>query len=468
MSDGAVVPAGRVLVGPGRESARFRALSVTIFGSAVACVVSGLSLDRPSTSWNEVLVFAGAAVLAGLLSVHSGSSVALSLDMPVLLAAALVLGPGVGGAIALIAYVDPREWRHELSPSRAICNRGQTALSVMGGSAVFTATGGELGVWPASLVTGFLALATDISINYLLVGLMTSVRARTSVLTSLTQLQLGPSRLFAVMYLAYGLMSVLLAEATAAMGLRGFVAFLVPLALAKGVFEQSHQILQLRHDSDRQSEALRVATSSLADERRDERQVLAGELHDEVLPPLFKVHLMGQVLRQDLNAGRLLSLDEDLPELLNATEVAQSAVRDVVSGLRAARIGPGGLEGSLVLLAQGLEAAGSPRFVMQIADVSGSDESVLLCYQIAREAMSNAAKHSHASHIRVEVSEAKDSIELSVSDDGAGFEPSRVDAARHFGLSLIAERVRAVHGTVTVHTTLGSGTVVYATIPSRK
>ena len=74
------------------------------------------------------------------------------------------------------------------------------------------------------------------------------------------------------------------------------------------------------------------ATDSLANERRDERQVLAGELHDEVLP-LFKVHLMGQVLRQDLDSGRQI-----LPELLTATEMAQSAIRDVVRGLRGAKL----------------------------------------------------------------------------------------------------------------------------------
>ena len=168
------------------------------------------------------------------------------------------------------------------------------------------------GPWSA----GLLALATDISVNYLLVGLMTSFRTGLSISVSLSEMQLGSRRLFALMYLSYGLMSVLLAEATAAMGLRGFVAFIVPLALAKGVFEQSRQVLQLRRDADQQTAALVSATDAIASERRDERQVLAGELHDEVLPPLFKVHLMGQVLQQDIETGRLLNLDDDLPELL--------------------------------------------------------------------------------------------------------------------------------------------------------
>ncbi|HET6714428.1 MAG TPA: ATP-binding protein [Actinomycetota bacterium] len=465
MSDGAAIRRAQVDIRGNRESTRFRILAGTVFSSAVGAVLIGLATEHRSVSWAELLVFGAAAALAGLLSVRSGSTTALSLDMPVLLAAGLVVGPGVGGAIALVSYVDPREWRHEISISRAICNRGQTALSVIGGSLAFMAVGGQLGIWPGSLLAGLLALATDISINYVLVALMTSVRTGVSVSTALSQLQLGSTRLFALMYLSYGLMSVLLAEATAGMGLRGFVAFVVPLALAKGVFEQSRQVLLLRRDSDRKSKALMQATDSLANERRDERQVLAGELHDEVLPPLFKVHLMGQVLRQDLDSGRLLSLDEDLPELLTATEMAQSAIRDVVRGLRGAKLGPGGLASSLRLVAQRLESAGSPRFALEIGEVSGTEAAELLCYQLAREAMSNAARHSQASKVSVTLDEESDWLQLTVSDDGVGFDPSQVDSSTHFGLSLVAERVKATNGIVDVHTCLGGGTTIRALIP---
>jgi signal transduction histidine kinase len=447
------------------EPVRFKLLAAAVFISAVAVVWRGIEVTLPSVSWPTLMVFGGAAALAGLLSIHSHSSAALSLDTPVLLAAGLVFGPAIGGALALIAYIDPREWHRELSLYRAVCNRGQTALSVMAGSYLFLWVGGELGSWPGSLGAGLLALAADISVNYLLVGLMTAARVGTPVGASLAQLQLGPRGLFALMYFAYGLMSVLLAEATAAMGLKGFVVFIVPLVLAKGVFEQSQQVLELRSSSRRQSEALRAATSTLAQERRDERQVLAGELHDEVLPPLFKVHLMGQVLRQDLSAGRLLSLDDDLPELLSATESAQSAVRDVVRGLRGAKIGPGGLEASLKLVAQRLESAGSPKISLDLAHVSASEETQLLCYQLAREALSNAAKHSHASVISVVLKQAEDRVSLVVADDGVGFDPVMVDTTHHFGLSLISERVRAAQGIVDISTGLGSGTVVHASLP---
>ena len=466
MSDGATIREVRVPGQRNRESPRFRLFAFAVFSAAVVAVAMGAAVGESSVSYLDLLVFGAAAAIAGILSVRSGSSTALSLDMPVLLAAGLAFGPTVAGAIALIAYVDPREWRREVSVSRALCNRGQTALSVIAGSVIFLLLGGELGAWPESLVAGLLALATDISVNYLLVGLMTSVRTGVQIREALARLQLGPTRLFAGMYLAYGLMSVLLAEATAALGLRGFVAFVVPLTLAKGVFEQSRQVLQLRHDSDRQSMALRLATDALARERQDERQVLAGELHDEVLPPLFKVHLMGQVLREDLSSGRLLNLDDDLPELLSATEMAQSAIRDVVRGLRSAKIGPGGLAASLRLVAERLESVGSPRFLVDIGQVAGSEASELLCYQLAREAMSNAAKHSKASRICVTLSEVNAALDLTVADDGVGFDPEAVDSLNHFGLSLIAERVKAARGIVEVRSSIGLGTTVHAQIPS--
>jgi two-component system NarL family sensor kinase len=466
VSQDAAIEGSRIAVGREDETARFRLLSVGIFLVSVVAVVAGLAEQHSSPTWPELAAFAAAAAFAGILSVRSGSSTALSLDLPVLLAAGLVFGPGIGGALALVAYIDPREWRREVSLFRAICNRGQTALSVMAGSLVFVAVGGELGIWPGSLLGGLLALATDISVNYLLVALMTSFRTGLPISVSLSEMQLGSRRLFALMYLSYGLMSVLLAEATAAMGLRGFVAFIVPLALAKGVFEQSRQVLQLRRDADQQTAALVSATDAIASERRDERQVLAGELHDEVLPPLFKVHLMGQVLQQDIETGRLLNLDDDLPELLSATETAQTAVRGVVNGLRSAKVGPGGLESSLRLVAQQLESAGSPRLLLKVDDVSASESAELLCYQLAREAMSNAAKHSKGSRINVTLHQSAETLDLTVTDDGVGFDPATVDSQSHFGLSLIAERVKAAAGTVEVRTSLGSGTVVHALIPN--
>src|SRR5437773_1997817 len=106
---------------------------------------------------------------------------------------------------------------------------------------------------------------------------------------------------------------------------------------------------------------------------------------------------MGQVLRQDLNSGRLLDLDVDLPELLAAAEAAQTVIRDLMRDLRQSSLGPAGLNATLELLARQLETAGSAPITLDLHDVGGSSACQLLAYQVAREALNNAARHSRAS-----------------------------------------------------------------------
>jgi signal transduction histidine kinase len=128
-------------------------------------------------------------------------------------------------------------------------------------------------------------------------------------------------------------------------------------------------------------------------------------------------------------------------------------------------LGPGGLNATLELLANQLEAAGSPSIELSLGDVGGSSLAQLLIYQVAREALNNAARHSRASKITVRLFRNEGLIRLVVEDDGVGFDATQVDRDAHFGLQLIAERVEAGRGRVVVDSRLGAGTRVMATLP---
>lgn len=203
----------------------------------------------------------------------------------------------------------------------------------------------------------------------------------------------------------------------------------------------------------------------ITEERRDEREVLAGEIHDEVLPPLFKVHLMGQVLRRDLESGRLLDLDEDLPELLDATEIAQDAIRSVLQNLRASSLGPSGLNSTLELLAHGIESETDAAVQLDIADVGGTPLLQLLLYRVARESLRNSVKHSSAKNISVRLWQEGEVVRLLIEDDGLGFDQRQIDTDAHFGLQLMRERVIAFGGEIAIDSQPGCGTRVLAVIP---
>jgi signal transduction histidine kinase len=173
---------------------------------------------------------------------------------------------------------------------------------------------------------------------------------------------------------------------------------------------------------------------------------------------------MGQVLRRDLDAGRLLSLDDDLPELLAAANAAQDAIRELVGELRRSPLGPGGLVPTLRLLVQQLEAECDARIEVAATSVECPPITQLLAYQIAREALTNAVRHSLARSIRVAVWQEGSAIRISVEDDGIGFSPSNYKD-NHFGLQLIKERAEAAQGSVVLDSLPGSGTRVLASLP---
>jgi signal transduction histidine kinase len=211
--------------------------------------------------------------------------------------------------------------------------------------------------------------------------------------------------------------------------------------------------------------ALSEVTTRIADERRDERLSLAAGIHDDVLPPLYQVHLMGEVLRRDLAAGRLLDLEADLPDLLHATQAASDALRDLIGDLRKSTIGPGGLAETIGLLVRQVESRTDAHFEISVADTGGTPLTQLLLYQIAREAITNAATHSNARNIRISLSRDGDFARLQIDDDGRGFNALSVDKEHHFGLQLMRERAELAGGLLVIDSMRGSGTHVIARLP---
>jgi signal transduction histidine kinase len=215
----------------------------------------------------------------------------------------------------------------------------------------------------------------------------------------------------------------------------------------------------------RDAEIASVNASAIAG-RQDERLTLAGDLHDEVLPALYKVHLMGEVLKQDLASGRLLELDDDLPELLDATSAAQEAVRRVVGDLRTSRSAVRNVSTTIRSVADQLESDTHPRIWLRLSELECSDRAALVMVQVAREALGNSSRHSGAALIEVELRPTQDGFaDLMIRDDGSGFDTSTVDTSCHFGLQLMRERVQAAGGHLSIESVLGSGTAIRARIP---
>jgi signal transduction histidine kinase len=390
----------------------------------------------------------------------SGRGPSLAMDLPLLLAAAFFFGPLASGLIALLGAVDIRELKREVSWSRALWNRSQTSLSVMCASVIF-ARFGELGDWPITPLVALLALAADAVVNYVIVGYGTSLRIGLPLRTSLSSMRIGSPSAFFLSYICFGFLGVLIAEAYAAFGLTGVAASVAPIILGRQAFVHRSRLDDVEQSLADSAEALRHVDERIASERRDERARIAAALHDEVLQDLYNVTIRAQVLRQDLLSGRLLDLEDDLPAVIRASEAAVEDLREVIQGLRSASVGHAGLVETLGLFARHIQDDSGIQVVLSLdSSVRSTAERELIVYQIAREALSNSARHSHAKTVWLSLISTPDLCEAVVEDDGCGFDLDEVRGDLHFGLQLMRERAASIGAELEIRSGLGSGTVV--------
>ena len=168
-----------------------------------------------------------------------------------------------------------------------------------------------------------------------------------------------------------------------------------------------------------------------------------------VVPDDFRQRVRGRF--NDVHA-RLGALDESLREIAHSirstTAVARPVADAVESELRALENATG--------IESGLEVEGNLN--------SLSDSQKIVLFRVVQEALSNVRKHSDAARVSVRLRSTRTFVNLTVTDDGSGFDPSRLGHDR-LGLAGISERVRLLGGAVEIETSPGAGTTVRATLP---
>jgi signal transduction histidine kinase len=281
----------------------------------------------------------------------------------------------------------------------------------------------------------------------------------------LRQMRVGQLGEFLVSYLGLGFLGVLLARLFLDSGLWAVAFFAAPLVLARQAFNRARAMEQLTRELQDREVVLRALSNRLAEERHDERMEIAGYLHDDLAQILYRMGVSRDIAEKHLDRGTLEGVRAELAGLGEDREQATELVRALIRDLRRSPIGRTGLAQALTSLADDVAREAAVKVETRIESVKMPAPVQLLCYQIVREALGNAAKHAGAANIHLSLESDNSQSVLTVADDGRGFDVEMGEPEGHYGLALMRERATVSGGTLRIQSAVGEGTTVVVTFP---
>ncbi|MCW2994813.1 MAG: domain S-box protein [Conexibacter sp.] len=224
---------------------------------------------------------------------------------------------------------------------------------------------------------------------------------------------------------------------------------------------------RLRHEAEIAALATlrgRLVAENLEAEERV-RQRISETLHDGALQDLLAA-------RQDLveagTASDATSREEMVGYAREGVERAVRLLREAVHALHPVVLQHGGLEAAMQAAAGQAARQGNFRAEV-VVDPEATGLRDELVMSLARELLTNCAKHAQAETVRVTVGREDGAVLLEVADDGRGIDPADVAAAPmrgHIGLASLTQRVEAVGGSLELgNAPDGRGTTVLARLP---
>ncbi len=199
-----------------------------------------------------------------------------------------------------------------------------------------------------------------------------------------------------------------------------------------------------------------------------ERQRLSRQMHDGPAQALSNFILQTEI------AMRLLDADpaqakEELGNLKASAMGTFQKVRNFIFELRPMMLDDLGLVPTLKKYSDAFKEQAGLEVSITVTGVERRLESYLevMVFRAVQELLGNAARHSQATMIKVQIDMGNDLIRVSVDDNGKGFDPEILKQSSNLGLKLIRERAEMLGGSSEIDSVAGSGARITFSVPAR-
>lgn len=223
-----------------------------------------------------------------------------------------------------------------------------------------------------------------------------------------------------------------------------------------------------RYESEllKSGENLRNLAIHLQSIREEERKNISREIHDELGQVLTVLKIQTSLLEKKISPDHP-ELKDKFSSIANIIDSSVESVQKICEKLR-----PGILDdlGLLAAMEWQVDEFSKRTKINCILDLPDEDivlesEKKIAVFRIFQEALTNAARHSNASKIKLSMKLNYDKLILTIKDNGKGITQNQVNNPRSLGILGMKERALILGGNLDIRSTMGSGTLVNLELP---
>ena len=243
--------------------------------------------------------------------------------------------------------------------------------------------------------------------------------------------------------------------------------------LADRINDTARDLARLREATlaDERARALRERITQVTLAQEEERRRISRELHDGLGPSLAaignRLRACQQLVRTDPRRA-----ERELQETTDSLKGHVQEIRHLIYDLRPLAVDQLGLMGAVQ---QQLERFSQETGIQVYSDMSGEIDfdplAEVTVFRVVQECLSNVQKHANASQVEVKLQATQAGLEVTIQDDGQGFDPNNVASGtigEGVGLLSMRERAELVGGRLSVESSPGKGCQVVLFVPSKE
>ncbi|AZA83545.1 two-component sensor histidine kinase [Chryseobacterium lactis] len=246
------------------------------------------------------------------------------------------------------------------------------------------------------------------------------------------------------------------------------VIFIVLIILLLYAFKQRAKSMKQRDELhvlaiDKEKQNSKISTlTALLEGQEQERGRLARDLHDGLGGLLSGTKLQLSIL----DPHQSENIEEGISKSIGQIDGAVEELRRVAHNLMPDLLIKYGLEAAIREFATRISNSGLEIHTEFINySHSLSQEKQLIIYRIIQELVNNTIKHADASEVIIQLSEEENAVNLTVEDDGKGFDHTNLEVRKTAGFHNIESRVQFLKGTMNITSELNVGTSIELQIP---